>query len=139
MPKPENVIGKGNRFSSTNQPKNRGRKPSLYTHIRKLLAMNVDIELSKEDYYKIIAFLMERPFEDLKKIARNEKIPVWIITLVKAMANDINAGRMTTLDSLFDRLFGKAQQPVTNKNESTIEIKGSIPIQEWVKDRLQNR
>lgn len=41
MPNPENIKGKGNRFSSTNQPKNPGRKPSLYNHIKKLLGSDI--------------------------------------------------------------------------------------------------
>ena len=31
----EHIKGKGNRFSSTNQPPNRGRKPKLYTIAKK--------------------------------------------------------------------------------------------------------
>lgn len=60
-------IGKyGNKFSSTNQPQNRGRKPSLYNHIKKLLGTEAKAELSKEDYFKLIQFLLEQPLDNLK-------------------------------------------------------------------------
>ena len=62
----EHIKGKGNRFSSTNQPKNPGRKSSLYNHIKKLLGTEAKAELSKEDYFKLIQFLLEQPLDNLK-------------------------------------------------------------------------
>ena len=50
----------GNRFTSENQPKKNGRKPSMYKQLKELTGKKVDYELSKEDYYKTIRFLLER-------------------------------------------------------------------------------
>lgn len=133
-------IGKyGNKFSSTNQPQNRGRKPSLYNHIKKLLGTEAKAELSKEDYFKLIQFLLEQPLDNLKKLADSKNTPIWIVGVVRAVVKDANAGRTNTLDSLFDRLFGKASQPLTGKDEGPIQFKGSISVRDWVKDRLQNK
>ena len=49
----------GNRFSSDNQPQNSGRKPSVYKYIKDITGKKVAPEMSKEDYYKVIRFLME--------------------------------------------------------------------------------
>lgn len=108
------------RFSSTNQPANPGRKPSLYNHIKKLLRSDVNAELSKEDYYKLMACLLERSLDDLKKLAYDKNTPVWIVNIVTAILKDAKAGRMNTLDLLFDRLFGKASQPLTGKDEAPL-------------------
>ena len=133
-------IGKyGNKFSSTNQPQNRGRKPSLYNHIKKLLGTEAKAELSIEDYFKLIQFLLEQPLDNLKKLADSKNTPIWIVGVGRAVVKDANAGRTNTLDSLFDRIFGKASQPLTGKDEGPIEFKGSIPIRDWVKDRLQKK
>ena len=105
MPKPENLIGKGNRFSSTNQPKNPGRKPSLYNHIKKLLGTEAK---------------MEQPLDNLKRLADSKSTPIWIVGVVRAIVKDANIGRTNTLDSLFDRLFGKASQPLTGKDGETL-------------------
>ena len=56
-------LGKSTRFSRTNQPKRNGRKPSTYALIKKLFGTDAEAELSKEDYYKLIAYLLERPIE----------------------------------------------------------------------------
>lgn len=138
MPKPENVIGKGNRFSSTNQPKRNGRKPSLYNLIKNTIKVNnVEAELSKEDYFKLVAFLIERPLKELKEIASNDETPIWVVNVIRAIISDANSGQMRTLDSLFDRMFGKAVQPTTAKSE--VELKGSIPIKAWLEHQLEQQ
>lgn len=113
-------LGKRTRFSSTNPPKNPGRKPSLYNHIKKLLGTEAKAELSKEDYFKLIQFLLEQPLDNLKKLADSKNTPIWIVGVVRSVVKDANAGRTTTLDSLFDRLFGKASQPLTGKDGETL-------------------
>lgn len=132
-------LGKSTRFSSTNQPQRNGRKPSTYALIRKLFGTDAEAELSKEDYYKLIAYLLERPIDDLQKLAKDKSAPIWIVTIVRAILKDASKGLMFTVDSLFDRLFGKAIQQTNNKTETTVELKGGVPIREWVKDRLQQR
>lgn len=107
----------GNRFTSENQPKNSGRKPALYTQLKKLTGKQVKHELSKEDYYKIIQYLMERTPNELKTIIddakkQNGTTPVWVINIISAIQNDIRYGRTNTIDSVFDRIFGKATQPI---------------------------
>lgn len=44
--------GRATRFSSTNQPANRGRKKSLYKRLKELVKKN-DVQLTKEDFCKI--------------------------------------------------------------------------------------
>ena len=108
----------GNRFTSDNQPKKNGRKPSLYKYIRKLTGLNVNIELEKSDYLKIIQFLMEKSPKELKPFLQdergqqNEDTPMWILAIISA----INS----TVEMLFDRVFGKAVQPIEGDISSTV-------------------
>lgn len=109
---------KGNRFSSDNQPKNPGRKPSVYKYIRDITGKKVAPEMSKEDYYKIIRFLMESTPEELEGLVMgkdkkpNKKTPIWVLNVVSAINSDIRYGRTSTVEMLFDRVFGKATQPI---------------------------
>lgn len=105
---PGNTLGK--RFSTTNQPKITGRKPTLYKQLFKATSKRVEIELSKEDYYNILRYLMERTPSELKIIAKHEKTPAWISNIISSIFTDIKTGRLTTINNLFDRLFGKATQ-----------------------------
>ena len=124
-------IGRATRFSSTNQPKNNGRKKSLY-HQFKEMAKSNDTPLSREDFCKIVNHLLEQPVSELKKIASEQDTPVWVVSIVRAILTDASSGVMRTLDTLFDRLFGKAVQPT--KDEVSVQLKGSIPIHKWIED-----
>lgn len=108
----------GNRFSSTNPPKNAGRKPSLFKKLKTQVGIKVDHELSKEDYYNVIRYLMERTPNELEALVKdsdghaNKNTPIWIINIISAINSDVRYGRTATLDGLFDRLFGKATQAI---------------------------
>ena len=106
MPNPENVIGKGRLFSSTNQPANKGRKKSVFNQIRDKVYAEEGLRLSREDCYKLCASLIELPVEELKTIYKDPTSPAWVVSIVGAILNDIKFGRMFTVDSLFDRFFG---------------------------------
>ena len=47
-----------------------------------------------------------------KKSMFDAEIPVWMMNIITAILGDIRYGRTTTLDSLFDRIFGKASHQV---------------------------
>lgn len=127
MPNPENVIGRGNRFTSSNQPRHNGRKPSIL----KQLQLNYGIELSREDYRKIIGYLLERTTQELNALQSSPDTPTFIVCIIRALLYDTKKGRIQTLDALLDRLFGKPT------NKSNIELKGSIPIKAWIRDNIQ--
>ena len=130
----------GNRFDSSNQPKNAGRKPSLYKKLKAVTGIKVDHELSKEDYHNVIKFLMERTPNELEALTKdvdghaNKDTPIWILNIISAINMDVRYGRTTTIDSLFDRLFGKAVQsieadistPIDAKKMTDEEIQGEI-------------
>lgn len=124
-----NNSGKEYRFSSDNQPKKNGRKPALYNQLKKLTGKQVKHELSKEDYFKIIQYLMERTPTELKTIIENAKqedgtTPVWVLNIISAIQSDIRYGRTNTIDSIFDRIFGKATQTI--EGDLNANLSGSL-------------
>lgn len=135
MPNPENIKGKGNRFTSSNQPANRGRKKSAFNLLREKVHAEEGYRLSKEDCYKLCACIIELPLETLKEIYKDTTSPAWVVSIVGAVVADIKLGRMVTVDSLFDRLYGKASQPTENKHD--VNVKGSIPIAKWIEDNAK--
>jgi hypothetical protein len=108
----------GNRFNSENQPKKNGRKPSMYKQLKELTGRNVAYELSKEDYFKTIRFLMEQSKPTLDAILKDTrenpdtKTPIWVCNIITAIMTDTRCGRTITVDSMFDRLFGRAIQQI---------------------------
>lgn len=127
MPNPENVIGKGKLFSSTNQPANRGRKKSVYNELIEKVKVEEGICLSREDCYKLCATLINLPISNLKELAKDETSAAWVVSIISAILTDIKLGRTVTVDSLFDRFFGKATQPTDNKNEHIVRAKDLTP------------
>lgn len=115
----------GNRFTSENQPKKNGRKPSMYKQLKELTGKKVDYELSKEDYYKTIRFLLERSKGELNKIMadanrEDSTTPIWVCNIISAIFTDIRYGRTYTVDSLFDRVFGKPTQQIESEVNAQI-------------------
>lgn len=90
---------------------------------------------SREDYNKMIGYLMERTDDELAEIASDPDTPVWVKTIIVAMREDMKVGRITTISALFDRVFGKPSQ--STEVDAKLSLKGSIPIRAWVEDRLK--
>jgi len=101
-----NKIGK--QFSSNNQPVKNGRKPALYKQLKEITGRKVEYELSKEDYFKMIRFLMEQSKPTLEAILKdaNENpqtnTPIWMCNIILAIMTDTKYGRTCTIDGLFD-------------------------------------
>lgn len=108
----------GNRFTSENQPQNRGRKPSLYKKLKALTGKKVGYELEKEDYFNVIRWIMEQNTSTLEVLIKgadgkpNKDTPLWLINIISAINTDIRYGRTSTVEMIFDRVFGKATQPI---------------------------
>lgn len=99
----EHIRGKGNRFSSTNQPANRGRKPKLYTLAKKAY------KISFEEWQDTALYLLESTKEEVKEIAAKPDTPIWVVTICNAILSDTKKGMMFSLNDVLDRLFGKAR------------------------------
>lgn len=117
---PGNTLGRSSRFSSNNQPRAKGRKPALYRELLKATGKRVECELSKEDYYKVIRFLMERTPSELSNLLKDERTPLIVCNIARALLMDTKLGRITTINFVFDRLFGKPTQVIEGELESTI-------------------
>lgn len=129
--------GKATRFSATNQPKKKGRKPSLYAELKELAKLEGNIDLSRDDFIKLSLLMLSKPISEIKALVMADDTPTWIVCIGRAILKDAAEGRISTLDSLLDRIFGKATQPT--QQSVAVEMKGSIPISEWVKDRIKKK
>ena len=124
MPNPENVIGKGNRFSSTNQPPRSGRKPKLYTVAKK--AYNV----SREEWNEVKLYLLQCTPSEIDEIIDKKDTPMWVLILARGLKRNAAKGVTDVLNDMEDRLFGRAVS--SPDSEQTIEH-GSISIDKWIK------
>lgn len=98
-------------FSSTRQPKNPGRKPSRFKQLISDLE-GVGETMSLEDFRKISLFLLTMNKTELIELAKNDQAPMAVVAVASAIAGDIEEKNLRNVESLLDRLFGKAMQPV---------------------------
>lgn len=127
----EHIKGKGNRFSSTNQPENRGRKPKLYTIAKK--AYNV----SREEWNEVKMYLLQCTPQEIDKIIGKEDTPMWVLILARGLKRNAAKGMTDVLYGMEDRLFGRV--PVASNEDADIptDIEHGINIDSWIKDKLK--
>ena len=117
-----NIVEQGvsTRFSSTNQPHNRGRIPS------KLKKFVKDNRVSKADVDAIFSnIIFGSTLEELQDMVRpgnKEKLPVIVALLISAFIADIKNGTLHEVNTVLDRIYGKASQQL-----DIGEVKNDIP------------
>ena len=131
-----NFKGAGTRFSSTYQPENRGRKKSLFRQLVEGWGDDPNTpKPSREDIQKMMLFLMERTAKEIKEIGEDENTPIWVKSIIVAIVEDMKNGRVTTINTLFDRVFGKPSQ--TAEIDAKLNFRGSIPIRKWIEKNIE--
>ena len=106
-------LGRRTRFSSTNQPKNSGRKPKLYTQFKS------EHKISQEEYREVTQYIMQLPKTEVEELAGAEGTPIWVVTICRAFLTDVEKGSFNMLSDLTDRMFGKPKQVTENYNKNT--------------------
>ncbi|MBQ6566941.1 MAG: hypothetical protein IJL80_07780 [Treponema sp.] len=98
------------RFTSANQPARRGRLPS------KLKKFVKDNSVSKSDvdasFSNIIFGRTLEELQDMVKPGKKEKLPVIVALLISAFIADIKNGTLHEVNTVLDRIYGKATQQV---------------------------
>lgn len=108
----ENIKGKGNRFSSTNQPKNSGRKPKLY----KIAASGYKV--SKEEFSETANYVMQLPKEEAMKLADKADTPMWVVLVIRSLYKSASKGDMRQLLDLAKMMGFDAPTELKIKKES---------------------
>lgn len=123
----EHIKGKGNRFSTTNQPSKRGRKPRLYTLARKAYGV------SREEWVKTKLYLLQMPESGLDELMEDGETPAWVKLQCSVIKRGIDNGDFRVLTDIEDRLFGKAPSAPEDKEKTLngrIQVEQSSPMGE---------
>ena len=120
MPNPKNIIGKGNRFSSTNQPQGRGRKPRLYTLAARAYGV------SREEWNRTKLYLLQLPEGEMDCLAADGDTPAWVKMQCSVIKRGIADGDFRILSDIEDRIFGKAPSAPEDKEQT---ISGRIQLE----------
>jgi hypothetical protein len=117
------AAGVNTRFSSKNQPENRGRKPS------KLKKFCKDNGISNSDVDKVFKNLIFgstiEQLKDMIQPGKKEKLPVIIVLLISAFIQDMNKGTLKEANTVLDRILGKPTQQIT------AEVSVKSALEDW--------
>lgn len=109
----ENSLKNLNQFSSTNQPKNNGRKPS---HLKKYLKEN---NIGTTDVRHILGGILLRykTIDQLKDAIKDPKTPPMIIFPLKALLQDYAKGKLDAYKFLAEYGYGLPKQEIEQSGE----------------------
>lgn len=116
MPRPTfqkgNKVGK--QFSSTYQPKVKGRRPSFLKQLEK------QYEISASDRKKWFAYLQTLTVTELEGIINDKSLQVWQSELARYVYRSVAKSDLSVFRELQDRFYGRAAESidVTSKGES---------------------
>lgn len=97
--------------------------------VAKLLAslnINLNLQLTKSDTSNLLACLLTCNETQLNALYNNKKIPVAIKTVIKRLLEDAKLGNIETVNTLWDRLFGKAGLQ-TDARQAEASGEGLVP------------
>lgn len=83
------------------------------------LGVNLDVQLTHNDTKNLLATLLTCNEHQLDALYSNKRIPLSIKTVIKALKNDSLIGRMDTVESLWNRLFGSDTFRIQTGQESS--------------------
>lgn len=89
------------------------------------LNINLNVQLTKADTANLLACLLTCNETQLKALLSNRKVPIVIKTVISRLLKDCEKGDITTVEKLWDRVFGKGAMTVNMPEESV--NKGLIP------------
>ena len=101
----------GKKFTSSNQPSKKGRKPSRFKEIINEL-VSLGESLSLEDFNKVVRSLLILNKDQLVDLAKKEDTPIAVVIIASAIAGDIENKQLGNLDRLLDRVYGKSTQKI---------------------------
>jgi nitrogenase molybdenum-iron protein alpha/beta subunit len=124
------------RFSSTNQPANRGRKPSK---LKKWIKEN---NVSNEDFIGIFKnIIATHTIEELEKMIAGDnkkKLPVIVALCISAFIHDMKTGTLNAANSILDRIMGKPTQQVILGSGDRAEPPSSPEERRALAEKLRN-
>ncbi len=132
------MAGYRTRFSSTNQPANRGRKPS------KLKQWIKEQNVSNEDFVAIFkTIIATKTLEELEEMVAGDnkkKLPVIVALCISAFLHDMKTGTLTAANSVLDRIMGKPTQQVdlsTKRGDLPESIDDLVALEKHLDDKAK--
>lgn len=128
-----NFKGKRNTNGFDKNPQNisrKGRPKRGFTQVNEVLKNKGYTEIGKQDYLDFLKLMMNTHEEDLKKLAADQAVPMYMRLMISELKN--NHARSAFMKDIRDFAFGKADESVTHSVKARVLTKEEM--QDYLKD-----
>jgi len=88
----------------------KGRPKKVFNQMTEMIDSTYKIQITKAQKIQVIERLLEMPVNELTKLSTLSETPAFILCISNAILKDIKAGRINTVETIFDRIFGRPHQ-----------------------------
>lgn len=91
------------------------------------LNINLSLNLTRSDTYNLLSCLLTCNESQLEGLLNDSRVPIAIKIVIKRLLSDAKEGNMTTVEKLWDRIFGKADKISLEMPQTVQTQNGIIP------------
>ena len=114
----------GEKFKKGQSGNPNGRPKKIETIIHEHFLDEHNLKLSKSQTQDIIQVILGKTKKELIELAANDELPFWIALIAKKAKRDFDKGSIHILDVLFDRVYGKPKEEVSQTIQQVEIFKG---------------
>jgi hypothetical protein len=122
-------MGKATQWKRGQSGNPNGRPRKVLSALAKKVGVDFNVSLSKQDKFAILESMLEMNVKQLKELSLDKTTPAFMVIVSNAIRADLAAGKMHTVNDLFDRFFGRPN--VTTKTE--------LDVSDTIKEHLEWR
>lgn len=83
-----------------------GRPKSRFNQIKEQLELDTGMRMTKHEVYELIKTMVSYSEVKLEEIHIDKELPVYMRTIAKAILNDLEHGRLSNIEVIFNRVYG---------------------------------
>ena len=101
-----------------------GRPKKIETVLADYFFSEHNLKLSKTQTQDIIQVILGKTKKELMELAANDELPFWVALIAKKAKRDFEKGSIHILDVLFDRVYGKPKEEISQTVHNVEIFKG---------------
>ena len=101
-----------------------GRPKKIETILKEHFLDEHNLKLSKSQTQDMIQVILGKTKKELIELAKNDELPFWVSLIAKKAERDFSKGSIHILDVLFDRVYGKPKEEVSQTIQQIEVFKG---------------